>query len=329
MDMPLPPSDQSTTSDPLLSVVVPVFNEAGGIGALLARLLPVLESIGSRWEIVFVNDGSTDASMEVLIGTSAAEPRIKAIELSRNFGKEIALTAGLDYASGDVVIPMDADLQHPPELIPEMVQRWQQGYDIVTAVHRRRTDEGAARRLLAWVFYRIMAGLSRTPIPDGAGDFRLLSRRAVDALKRLPERTRFMKGLVAWVGFKQSVVQFDRAARQLGVTRWSIWRLWNFALDGLFAFSSAPLKVWGYVGFAIALPALLYAIYLIARTLVLGVDIPGYASLIVGMLFLGGIQLISLGVMGEYLARVYDEVKERPLYLVRSLHGFGDSDYRC
>lgn len=306
---------------PMISVVIPAFNEMATVDRLLGRLLPVLESITPHWEVLFVNDGSSDDTMAKILAHHARDDRILAIDLSRNFGKEIALTAGLDHARGEAVIPMDADLQHPPEVIPELVARWRDGYDIVTATHRQRTSESLARRVFASMFYRLLRRISNTPIPDGAGDFRLLARPVVEAIKRLPERTRFMKGLVAWVGFSQSVVLFDREARSAGNTRWGFWRLWNFALDGIFAFSSLPLKIWSYVGLAIALPSLGYALYLLARTLIQGVDVPGYASLIVGVLFLGGIQLISLGVIGEYLARVYDEVKARPLYVVRNRYG--------
>lgn len=313
---------------PEISVVVPAFNEGANIDLLLARLLPVLEEITPRWEVIFVNDGSRDDTITRILTHQTREARILAIDLTRNFGKDIALTAGLDCARGAAVIPMDADLQHPPEVIPELVARWRDGYDVVTATHRRRTDESLSRRAFASMFYGLLRRISNTPIPNGAGDFRLLARPVVDAIKRLPERTRFMKGLVAWVGFSQTAVQFDRESRQSGNTRWNFWRLWNFALDGIFAFSSLPLKVWGYIGLAIALPSLLYALYLLARTLVQGADVPGYASLIVGILFLGGIQLISLGIIGEYLARVYDEVKARPLYLVRNRYGFEDQAQR-
>ncbi|MBI3148132.1 MAG: glycosyltransferase family 2 protein [Betaproteobacteria bacterium] len=304
-----------------LSVVIPMHNEAAGLAALFARLFPVLEATGLDWEAICVNDGSSDDTLARLLALREQEPRLVVIDLSRNFGKEIALTAGLDHARGEAVIPLDADLQHPPELIPELIAQWRAGFEVVTAVHRQRVDESAPRRFFAWGFYRLIGRMSSVNIPDGAGDFRLMARPVVDAVKRMPERTRFMKGLFAWVGFRHTSIVFDRAPRASGTSHWGFWRLWNFGLDGLFAFSSVPLKVWGYVGVLIAGAALLHAVYLVARTLLYGIDIPGYASVIVGVLFLGGIQLISLGVIGEYLARIYDEVKGRPLYVVRARHG--------
>jgi polyisoprenyl-phosphate glycosyltransferase len=305
----------------LLSIVIPMHNEAANLDALFARLCPVLQTITDRWEIVCVNDGSTDDTWPRLLACRAAEDRIRAIDLSRNFGKEVALSAGLEHAGGDAVIPMDADLQHPPEVIPEMVARWREGYEVVAAAHRRREGESWLRRFAARRFYRLIGRISSVPIPDDVGDFRLLSRPVVEAVKRLPERTRFMKGLFAWVGFRQTTIHFDRELRHEGGSTWNYWKLWNLALDGIFAFSSVPLKVWSYVGMTIAGTSMVYAIYLVLRTLVVGVDVPGYASLVVGILFLGGVQLISLGVLGEYLARVYDEVKGRPLYIVRARQG--------
>lgn len=313
------------SSAPILSIVVPMHNEADNVDQLFSRLRTVLEVITPHWEIICVNDGSSDTTLDVLLRAHASEPRIRVIDLSRNFGKEIALTAGLDHARGEAVIPIDADLQHPPEIIPAMVARWREGYEIVAAAHRRREGEGWFRRLAAKAFYRLVGRISSIELPDDVGDYRLLSRPVVDALRRLPERTRFMKGLFAWVGFRQGVVYFDREARYRGTSRWGYWKLWNLALDGLFAFSSVPLKIWSYLGMVIAGTSLAYAVYLVFRTLIIGVDVPGYASLVVGILFLGGIQLISLGVLGEYLARVYDEVKGRPLYIVRSRHGLDET----
>jgi glycosyltransferase involved in cell wall biosynthesis len=244
------------------------------------------------------------------------------INLSRNFGKEIALTAGLDHAAGQAIIPIDADLQDPPELIGEMIAKWREGYDVVYCTRRSREGETWLKRFTADYFYRIIGHLSQVTIPSNTGDFRLLDRRVVEALKQMPERNRFMKGLFAWVGFKQTALYFDRNPRFRGDTKWNYWKLWNFALDGITSFSLLPLKVWSYVGSIISLLSLLYAIYLVLRTLILGIDLPGYASLMVAILFLGGIQLIGLGVLGEYLGRVYEEVKNRPLYLVRERYGF-------
>lgn len=304
---------------PVLSVVVPCYNEADGLDRLFERLEGVLESLGLTYEIVCVDDGSRDDTLARLAAHHARNPAIKVIGLSRNFGKEIALTAGIDFASGDAVVPIDADLQDPPELIAELVARWREGHDVVYATRRTRQGEGLIKRTTANAFYRIIDRVSDVPIPRDTGDFRLMDRRVVDALRRLPERTRFMKGLFAWVGFRQTAVVYDREPRFAGRTTWNYWRLWNFALDGITSFSTVPLKVWSYLGGAISAFALVLAGIIVIR----GPDVeaPGYASLMVAVLFLGGIQLLSLGVLGEYLGRVYDEVKHRPLYLVRDAWG--------
>jgi len=307
---------------PELSVVVPVYNEAENLESLFARLEAVLQELNTSYEIVCVNDGSRDETLPGLIAHHQRNPAIKIVNFSRNFGKEIALTAGLDYASGLAVIPIDADLQDPPELIGELVAKWREGYDIVYATRRSRQGESWLKRWTASSFYRTVERISEVPIPRDTGDFRLLDRRVVDALKQLPERTRFMKGLFAWVGFTQTSVLFDREPRREGLTKWNYWKLWNFALDGITSFSLIPLKIWGYLGLGIAVISLLYASFLILRTLIFGIDVPGYASLMVAILFFGGIQLLSLGIIGEYLARVYQEVKGRPLYLVRDAYGF-------
>jgi len=254
------------------------------------------------------------------------DPRVRIVSLSRNFGKEIALTAGLDHAGGKAVIPIDADLQHPPELIAELVARWRDGSDIVIALRRDRATDGLLRRAGSSLFHRVFARMTTVPVVRDAGDFRLMSRAVVDALRRLPERTRFMKGLYAWVGFRQTTVSYDIEPRLEGRSKWSVWRLWRLALDGITSFSSLPLKVWSVVGLTFALVALAYGAYLVIRTIVRGVDVPGYASVMVMILFLGGLQLLSLGIIGEYLGRVYDEVKARPLYVVRQRIGFDRDD---
>lgn len=305
-----------------LSVVVPLYNEELNIDYLFERLVSVLSRLNISYEIVCVNDGSKDNTIERLIECHHQSPEIKVINLSRNYGKEIALSAGLDYASGDAVVPIDADLQDPPELIPELVTKWREGYDVVLATRRSRQGESWLKRFTANAFYRIIERITRVPIPRNTGDFRLMDRRVVDALKRLPERNRFMKGLFAWVGFKQTSVLYDRESRYKGGTTWNYWKLWNFAIDGITSFSFLPLKVWSYVGLLVAIPSFFYASYLVIRTLIFGVDFPGYASIMVAVLFLGGVQLVSLGVIGEYLGRVYEEVKGRPLYLVRESYGF-------
>ncbi len=298
-----------------------MYNEEENIGEFYAQVKVALERTGETWEIICVNDGSRDATLAQLIALHMSDPRVKVINFSRNFGKEIALTAGIDYAIGQAVIPIDADLQDPPELIYELVTQWRAGYDVVNATRRTRHGEGWVKRTTARMFYQALGQMSDVKIPHNTGDFRLLSRPAVDALKQLPERTRFMKGLFAWVGFKQATVFYDRHARFAGKTKWNYWRLWNFAIDGITSFSSTPLKVSSYLGLFIALMAFVYAMFLVVRIMIYGKDLPGYASLMVVVLFLGGIQLITLGVIGEYLGRVYAETKGRPLYIVRDYYG--------
>jgi glycosyltransferase involved in cell wall biosynthesis len=305
-----------------LSIVVPLYNEEANIDYLIERLLSVLDKMQVSYEIVCVNDGSKDRTLKYLVDYHQNNPRIKVVNLSRNFGKEIALTAGIDRASGAAIIPIDADLQDPPELIEQLVAKWREGYDVVYATRRSRQGESWLKRCTANAFYQTIGKMSPVPIPPNTGDFRLLDRRVVDSLKQMPERTRFMKGLFAWVGYKQTSIMFDREPRFGGKTTWNYWKLWNFALDGLTSFSLFPLKVWSYVGLGVSLISLLYASLLVIRTLIFGIDVPGYASLMVAVLFFGGIQLITLGIIGEYLGRVYEEVKRRPLYLVRECYGF-------
>ena len=304
---------------PLISAVVPFLNEAATLPVLFAELEQQLGALGLPWELVLVDDGSRDESLEVVRSQLEQRPRLKAtvLSLSRNFGKEAALTAGLQASRGDVVVPLDADLQDPPELIGAMLEQWRQGFDVVYAVRRRRAGESSTKRLTAFGFYRLMGRLSSTAIPADTGDFRLMDRCVVEALLQLPERSRFMKGLFAWVGFRQSAISYDRDARQGGKSNWNYWKLWNFALDGITSFSRVPLQVLSGSGVAIAFLALLYGSWMVLRTLVFGIDLPGYASLMTAVLFLGGVQLIGLGVLGEYLGRVFEEVKARPLYLVR------------
>ncbi len=305
-----------------ISVIVPLYNESAGIEHLFARLTSVLEELQTSYEIICINDGSQDDTLSKLIEFWQRNPSIKIVNLSRNFGKEIALTAGIDYASGAAVIPIDADLQDPPELIVKLIAKWREGYDVVYGTRRSRQGETWLKRISATAFYQTIGRMSHVPIPANTGDFRLLDRQVVEAIKKLPERTRFMKGLFAWVGYRQTSVLFDREPRHSGRTTWNYWKLWNFALDGIISFSFLPLKVWSYVGVTVSFISLLYALMLVVRTLIFGVDVPGYASLMVAILFLGGIQLITLGVLGEYLGRVYEEVKGRPLYLVREEYGF-------
>lgn len=305
-----------------ISVVVPVYNEQENLDYLFQRLLGVLQNLGLTYEIICINDGSRDDTLKGLLDYHHRYPEIKIVNLSRNFGKEIALSAGLDYTQGEVVVIIDADLQDPPELIGELLVKWREGYDVVYATRRSRAGETWLKRFTAFAFYRVLNLISEVTIPDNTGDFRLLDRRVVEALRQIPERNRFMKGLFSWVGYKQTAVVFDRPPRYRGSSSWNYWKLWNFALEGLTSFSFMPLKIWSYVGLAIALPAVFYATYLILRTLIFGIDVPGYASLMVAVLFLGGIQLVTLGVIGEYLGRIYQEVKGRPLYFVRDVYGF-------
>jgi glycosyltransferase involved in cell wall biosynthesis len=306
---------------PRISLACPFYNEGGMVALFFSRVIPVLERVGLAFEIVCVNDGSKDATLEELLRAQAADARIVVVDLSRNFGKEAALTAAIDHSRGDAVIPIDADLQDPPELIPSLVSKWQEGYDVVVARRADRSRDGLMKRLTAEWFYRVHNAISEIEVPANVGDYRLMDRRVVEVLKRLPERRRFMKGLFAWVGFRTAVVEYTRAARAVGWTKFSAWRLWNLALEGITSFSTVPLRLWTYIGSGVALLAFLYGSFIVARTLVLGVDVPGYASLLSVILFLGGIQLIGIGVLGEYIGRVYSEAKHRPVYVVREVYG--------
>ncbi|WP_309092923.1 glycosyltransferase family 2 protein [Phenylobacterium sp.] len=307
-----------------LSLVIPMHNEVAGLDVLFERLQAVTPALGVALEIVCVDDGSRDGTLDALRVRAAADPRVRVVALSRNFGKEAALTAGLEAATGDVVVPLDADLQDPPELIGEFLALWEQGYDVVYGVRADRSSDSLAKRTTAGLFYRLFNRLSDYPIPDSAGDFRLMDRAVVEALKRLPERNRFMKGLFSWVGFRQAGVPYVRPARAAGESRWSYRKLGRFALDGLTAFTTAPLRVWTGVGVVAALVAVAAALFLIGRVLIVGRDVPGYASLMVVVLFAFALQMIALGILGEYVGRMYQEVKQRPTYLVRERIGFED-----
>jgi len=312
------------SADPLLSLVVPVFNEEESIDLFLDTVPPLMERDGFRFEIVFVNDGSRDNTLGHLLDRSAVDRRLRVVNLSRNFGKEAALTAGIDHARGDVIVPMDIDLQDPPELIEPFMARWREGYDIVYGVRSQRTWDTATKRVSAGWFYRVFNSLSPVQIPENVGDFRLVDRRAVEVLRQLPERNRFMKGLFAWVGFNAVGVPYERPQRAAGSSKFNLWRLWNFALDGVVSFSTAPLRAWFYVGVVIAAIAVLYALFIITRVLIFGIDTPGYASLLIAVLLMGAIQLLSLGIIGEYLGRLFLEVKGRPIYVVESVYEDGD-----
>ncbi|WP_107670971.1 glycosyltransferase family 2 protein [Cyanothece sp. BG0011] len=307
-----------------ISIIVPCYNEEEGLDLLFKRLFTVLNQLDLSYEIVCIDDGSQDRTLERLIDYHRRYQAVKVISLSRNFGKDIALTAGLENAQGQAIIPIDADLQDPPELIEQLIEKWRQGYDVVYGKRRSRQGESWLKKTTANAFYRIISRISSVPIPRDTGDFRLLDRRVVDAIKTMPERTRFMKGLFAWVGFKQTYIVYDRPNRLQGTTKWNYWKLWNFALDGITSFSLVPLKVWSYLGLFLSLLAFTYGSFLIIRTIILGIDVPGYASLMVTILFIGGVQLITLGILGEYLGRIYEETKQRPLYLVRERYGFNN-----
>ena len=304
-----------------LSIIAPIYNEADNLRPLLDRLIPVLESCARSFEVIFVDDGSTDQTLEILRKVHDGDPRIRAIALSRNFGKEIAIAAGLDHASGAAAIIMDADLQHPPEMIPSFIEKWREGYKNVYGQRIDRAADAPLRRVLTQRFYRLFDALGETRLPQGAGDFRLLDATAVAALRTMREHARFSKGLYAWIGFKSIGVPFDVAPRLRGQSKFSYRKLTHFALDGLMSFTTMPLKIWTYVGLTISMFALALASIYVVRTLIFGVDVPGYASLIVSITFFAGIQLLSLGILGEYIGRIFAEVKRRPLYLIEERVG--------
>jgi glycosyltransferase involved in cell wall biosynthesis len=313
----------TATENPIeLSIVVPMYNEEASLNLFFERLIPILNRLDISYEIVCVNDGSTDNTLAELLEYQKRNIFIKIVNFARNFGKEIALTAGIDYSSGAAVVPIDADLQDPPELIEELLAKWHEGYDVVYACRRTRQGETFMKQFSANLFYRLLGYTSEISIPKNTGDFRLMDRQVVDALSQLQERTRCMKGLFAWVGFKQTAIFYDRDPRQAGKSKFHYWRLWNNAIDGITSFSTLPLRIWSYIGLFFFLSSMGYAAFIILQKLLIGTALPGYASMMVVILFIGGIQLITLGVIGEYLGRIYIEVKHRPLYLIRSTHGF-------
>jgi polyisoprenyl-phosphate glycosyltransferase len=309
---------------PELSVVVPVFNEELNAPLIVERLTKVLESCVTSHEILFVDDGSRDGTLAVIRGIAAKDSRIRCLSFSRNFGKEVALAAGLDHARGQALVMIDADLQHPPETIPAFVIKWREGFDMVYGQRADRTTDGRTYSRFARRFYAVFERFGEMPLPEGAGDFRLISRRVVDTLKRMPERARFSKGLYAWVGFRQIGVPYQVAPRAHGETKWNYAKLFRFAFDGLTSFSTVPLRLATYTGIAISVFAFLYAFVTILRTVVFGADVPGFPSIIVSVMFFSGIQLVFLGIIGEYIGRIFAEVKERPLYIVSEEVG-GDS----
>lgn len=316
---------------PTLSVIVPVKDEEESILAFCARVAPILDRLlpaPESWEILFIDDGSEDATLPAIQRAHDADPRVRALSLSRNFGKEAALSAGLDHARGAAVVPMDVDLQDPPEAIGEMIAKWRAGYEVVYGVRRNRRTDSLPKRLTADLYYRAHNYLSHDKIPEHAGDFRLLDRVVVDLIRRMPERNRFMKGMFAWGGFRQAAVEYDRAPRTAGTTKFRYWKLWTLALDGITSASTWPLRIWGYVGVVVAFVSFLYILFLIVRTTLLGIEVPGYPSLMVAVLFFGGLQLISLGVLGEYVGRILTETKQRPIYVVRHTIGIDPAEAR-
>ena len=316
---------------PVLTVIVPVKDEEEAVGRFVAEVAPLLDRLlpadggAPTWEIMFIDDGSEDATLPAIVAANARDPRIHGLSFSRNFGKEAALTAGLDFARAAAVVPMDVDLQDPPQVIGEMLAKWRDGYEVVYGVRRNRRSDSLPKRLTAALSYRAHNYISDDKIPEHAGDFRLLDRKVVDTIKRMPERNRFMKGMFAWGGFKQTAVEYDRVRREVGRTKFNYWKLWTLALDGITSTSTLPLRVWSYIGVVIALVALVYAAFLVIRTTLFGTDVAGYASMMVATLFLGGVQLISLGVLGEYIGRILIEAKQRPIYVVSRRIG-GEQD---
>ncbi len=300
----------------LISVVVPCYNEQEVLPEFYRRLSTVLDDLNYSSEIVFVNDGSKDDTLEAMFRWNEADPRVAVIDLSRNFGKEIAMSAGLDHAKGDAVIVIDADLQDPPEVIPKLIEQWEEGYDNVYAKRTVREGETILKKTTASWFYRLIQHVSHVRIPEDTGDFRLLSRLAVDSLIKLREQHRFMKGLFSWIGYPSKAVTYRRDPRGAGESKWNYWKLWNFAIEGITSFSIVPLKIATYVGLTTAVIAFIYGFKVIYKTLVYGDPVAGFPTLMVVILFLGGVQLMSLGIIGEYLGRMFDETKRRPLYLV-------------
>ncbi len=311
---------------PQLSLIVPVYNESSNLDLFYERVLKVLKPLNLSYEILFIDDGSKDDSLEKLLEIRGRDSKVKVVQFSRNFGKEIAVSAGLDLAEGKAAIPIDADLQDPPELIPSLIEKWKAGYDVVYAKRTKRMGESWLKRWTASLFYRLIAKMTNIDIPEDAGDYRLLSRAAVEQLKRLRERHRFMKGLFTWVGFKQTAVFFERDPRYSGKTKWNYWKLWNFAIEGITSFSYIPLQAASYLGLLVSVFAFFYGVFIIVFKLLHGIAVPGYASLMAAVLFLGGIQLLTLGILGEYIGRIYDEVKQRPLYVIHKTYGFDNPE---
>jgi len=306
----------------LISILVPCYNEQDSINEFVRQMSAVLDTLECDFEILFIDDGSEDNTLFILSRLAEENAHIKVISLSRNFGKEAALTAGLDLATGDAVIPIDADLQDPVELIPQMIEKWHSGAEVVLAQRVERRADSLFRRSTARGFYRLISFLSSTPIPRDVGDYRLMDKVVVEAIRQLPEKNRFMKGLLSWPGYSVEVIEYSRPQRSSGASKWGLWLLFNHALDGVFSFSTAPLRMWTYIGLVLSFFSLLYLIVIVVKTLIFGIDLPGYASIVSIILFFSGINLIGLGILGEYLGRVFIEVKQRPIYLIKRKIGF-------
>lgn len=300
----------------LITILVPMYNEEAVFNSFFNSIEPILIGANINYEIICVDDGSKDATAQLIKDKCESDQRVKGLILSRNFGKEAAMTAALDHALGDAVIPIDADLQDPPELIPDMISKWKEGFHVVCAKRVSRDSDTAMKRNTAGLFYKVFNRLSEVPIPENVGDYRLMDRRVVDEVKKLPERERFMKGLFCWPGFSTTTIEYERQLRVEGETKFNYWKLWNFALDGITSFSTAPIRLGVYAGLGVSAIAFLYGLAIMLKTLFTGVDVPGYASLMVVVLFMGGIQLFFLGLLGEYVGRMYKEVKARPIYIV-------------
>ncbi len=306
--------------NPTISIVCPVYNEEEVIDIFLGNIIAILEKINKTYEIIFINDGSTDDTFNIILNAKTRHKNIFILNLSRNFGKEAALTAGLEYANGEAVIPIDVDLQDPPELIVKFIEKWEEGYDVVLAKRVDRSSDSFAKKLSAEFFYKIHNKISDISMPNNVGDYRLMSRKVIETLKKLPENQRFMKGLFAWAGYKTAIIEYKRETRVAGDSSFNGWKLWNFALDGITSFSTVPLRIWLYLGIVISILAFIYGSIIIIRTLIFDVDLPGYASLLAAILFLGGIQLIGIGILGEYIGRTYKESKRRPSYIIDEIY---------
>ena len=301
---------------PFISIVCPCYNEEAVIEHFLQSMIPILKKSQKTYEIIFIDDGSKDDTLNVLLESQKNYENIRILKLSRNFGKEVALTAGLDASIGETVVPIDVDLQDPPELILEFIKKYEEGFDVVLAKRADRTTDTYAKKFSAEAFYKFHNKISDISIPNNVGDYRLMSRRVVEEIKKLPESQRFMKGIFAWVGFKTATVEYKRESRVAGESSFNGWKLWNFALDGITSFSTVPLRIWLYLGVIIALLSFVYGSIIIIKTLIFGIDSPGYASMLTTVLFLGGVQLMGIGILGEYIGRIYMESKNRPVYII-------------